>query len=442
MRTPWPATLLRSFAVAAVVLSSAPLAAQNSPGKLPPVSGVKSATAAGDLLRELYFKTEYYDGIALGDSLVKKFPGNSRVRAWYVAHVAVTGHTFRADSLTAKIDTTTRDPWLLAARSFSLHNPPAASKAANAQAIRLARRAQKLAPREQDFVWLVANHMLAIPGFPIAAGEPIVAYIDSVTQPLNRSSEVQLMRATASYSPKPFTPGAPTPPDTASQNEALRAFAAVRAQDSMSLGAHLDASYRVRTKDDALALALGKRAVQIAPRSPNARRNYWALIEAQRGPSVAEKRAAIAADRSEFLAMTDSAPWALDAVSNGMKYITKEPTDAIDDRILAKAPRSSFAETVLLNRANQWRDSLYAARDSARPGPKSDSNVVRRRWIEATEEFINKPWTADPAIRERAIQSLFFEVRADSTYPAPNLIRLVRQVVEAKSIGAPELPLR
>jgi thiol-disulfide isomerase/thioredoxin len=439
MRTPRLPKQWARLIVVAVVVGPGFLSAQDATGRLPAVSAIKTAAAAGDLLRDLYFKTEWYDGIALGDSLAKKFPGNSRLRAWHVANVAVTGNTRRADSMTARIDTASRDPWLLAARSFSRHNPPMSSKAANAQAIRLARRAQKLAPREQDFVWLVASHSLSIPGFPIAAGAPIVAYIDSVTRPSDRSVEVQLIRANAQYSSKAFNPGASTPPDTANQNAAIRAYAAARAQDSTSLGAHLDASFRVRMKDEALAMALAKRAVQIAPRSSNARRNYWALIESQRGPSAAEKRTAIAADRDAFLAMTDSAPWALDVASNSMKYITKEPTDAIDDRILAKAPRSTFAENVLLNRVNQWRDSLYAARDSARPGPKSDSNAMRRRWIDATEEFINKPWVADPSTRDRAISALFFEVRADSTYPAPNLIRLVHQVVESQGLMAPSV---
>ena len=127
------------------------------------------------------------------------------------------------------------------------------------------------------------------------------------------------------------------------------------------------------------------------------------------------------ADRAAFLAATDSAPWALDAVSSSMRFTTKESTTTIDDRILALFPKSTWAENVLINRASEWRDSLYAARDSTRPGPKSDSVVARQRYLAAMEAFVDKPWTADPGTRDRAILSLFFEVREDSTYPAQKM---------------------
>jgi len=404
---------------------------------LPPAASIKTASAAASLLRDLYFKQEYYDGIALGDSLVKKFPRDSRLTAWHVANIAVVGQTRRADSMTAKTDSTSRDPWLLAARSFSRHNPPVSSKSANDEAVRLARRAHALAPGENDFVWLVANDMYAIPGYPSHGGAPVVAYIDSVSTPESRSIEVNILRANALYSSQPFNPGASAPPDTASQNAALRMYAAVRKQDSTNYMGFYDGAARLRTKDDALALSLAKRAVEIAPRSGNARRAYWSLIDAQRGPTVADKRATIAADRAAFLAVADSAPWALDVASSAMRFTTKEPSTAIDDRILARYPKTTWAENVMLTRANEWHDSLSAARDSARPGPKSDSVVVRRRYIDAMEAFINKPWVADPSTRDRAVFSLFFEVGEDSTYPAPKLITLVHQLVGASSSGAP-----
>jgi thiol-disulfide isomerase/thioredoxin len=423
-----------------IVIAGASRSAESQttmPRALPSAASIKTASAAASLVRDLYFKQEYYDGIALGDTLTKRFPRDSRLAAWHVANVAIVGLGRRADSMTARIDTTSRDPWLLAARSFARHNPPVPSRAVNDEAIRLARRAHSLAPRENDFIWLVASNMFAIPGFPSHGGAPVVAYIDSVSTPASRSIEVEVMRADALFSAQPFNPGASTPPDTAAQNDALRALAAVRTRDSTHFMGFYDGGVRLRSKDDALALTLAKRATVIAPRSTNARRVYWSLIDAQRGPAVAEKRATIAADRAAFLAATDSAPWALDAASSSMRYTTKESVTGIDDRILTRFPKSTWAENVMLNRANEWRDSLYAARDSTRPGPKSDSVVVRGRYIAALETFINKPWTADPSTRDRAVSSLFFEVREDSTYPASKMIRLVRQLVDATSSSAP-----
>jgi thiol-disulfide isomerase/thioredoxin/Flp pilus assembly protein TadD len=433
MKTPRVNLLLAAAIVAA------PLAAegQMAPRTPPPTTSITTATAAAALLRDLFFKQQYYDGIALGDTLARRFAGNSRVKAWHVASVAAAGLSRRADSMTAKIDSSARDPWLLAARSFARHNPPVPSRSANAEAVRLARRAQRLAPKENDFVWLVASDMFVIPGFPSRGGAAVVAYIDSVTTSATRSPEVQVMRANALFSAQPFNPGSSTPPDTAGQNEALRAYAAVRAKDSTHFLAFLDGAGRLRSKDDALALALAKRATEIAPRSTNAHRSYWSLIDAQRGTPTTEKRATIAADRAAFLAVTDSAPWALDAVSSSMRYTTKEATTAIDDRILARFPKSVWAENVLMNRANEWRDSLFAARDSTRPGPKPDSVVARQRYLAAMEAFVDKPWIADPGTRDRAVLSLFFEVREDSTYPAQKMAKLVHQLVDTRSASAP-----
>ena len=50
-----------------------------------------------------------------------------------------------------------------------------------------------------------------------------------------------------------------------------------------------------------------------------------------------------------------------------------------------------WAEDVLLRRANQWAESIYVARDSTRPGLKSDSTVMRKRFYDSMESFIAKP---------------------------------------------------
>ena len=36
-------------------------------------------------LRDFYFTTQFYDGVALGDTLVHRYPRDTKIRAWYVA---------------------------------------------------------------------------------------------------------------------------------------------------------------------------------------------------------------------------------------------------------------------------------------------------------------------------------------------------------------------
>jgi thiol-disulfide isomerase/thioredoxin len=430
-----PLSSLVAGLLAATAVPPVSLAQATAPG-LPSAAGIRTAHAADSVVRDLFLKAEYYDGVALGDSLLRRFPADTRLRAWYVANLAFSGETARADSLTAKIDTSSRDPWLLAARAFARHNAPSPSRASTAEAIRLARRARVLAPREPDFAWIVATAMFYTFGFPSRGGAPVVAYLDSLGPAASQPAHIQALRADALYSAQPFNPMGSAAPDTASQNAALRAYEVARATDSNSYAAHYSAASRLMRRDLPAAIALAKRAVAIAPRSRNAHQMYWSVLGEQRIPP-AEKNAAIDADRKHFLAITDSAAWAMDAVLSSMKYTTKEPTADLEARILARAPKSRWAETVLLNRVNQWRDSLYAARDSARPGPKSDSNVVRQRYIAGLEQFIDKPWVASTSNRDQAVTSLFFEVRSDTTYPAAKLIPLVHRLVESTSASAP-----
>jgi thiol-disulfide isomerase/thioredoxin len=434
-----PIVLTLSAALAGSIGAQTATVPTTSP--LPAASSVKTAAAAAALLRRLYFVGQQNDAVALGDSLVKRFPLDSRVRAWHLASVANLGYSARADSLTAKIDTLSRDPWLLAARAFARHNPPRASRAAAAQGIRLAKRARSLAPKEPDFVWLVAEMMLSIPGYPISNSIETLAFLDSAGPRVRSTSELKVMHATVlAFASNPFNPATlgSSQPDTSKLNAALRAYGDIRAVDSLSYGARLEAAYRLRVTGEVQGLELAREAVALSPRSPNARQAYWAMINGQRGKTAAEKQAAVAADRAEFLAVTDSAPWALATAWMSTRSIAgREPVAATyEDRILAKAPRSRWAEEILVSRVNQWRDSLYAARDSARPGPKSDSFVVRKRYLDAMEAFLAKGWTANTQSAELAASGMFFEVREDTTYPVDKLVALVKHLT-ANPTGAP-----
>ena len=411
----------------------------------PAASTIKTAADAGTILRRLYFIRDYNDGVALGDTLVRRFPKDMRVRTWYVANVGGAGLGTLADSLTARIDTVSRDPWALAARSIARTYSPAPSKIASSEATRLARRARALAPRNPDFAWLVGNSLF-LTGPYLGNFAEVVAYADSAGPTVGNPVELQVIRASALYSASfgsnPLGGPGSSAPDTIKRNEAFRAFAAASASDSTSFGALFEAAGRLRTTHEDEALAMMKRAVSLSPRSTIVRTSYWTAINAQRGPTK-DKQALIEADRAVYLAATDSAPWALATVIRSMRSAAgREPAaPLLEERILARAPRSVWAEEILLSRANQWRDSLSAARDTARPGPKSDSVLMRKRYITETEAFLDKPWVANPATRDQAVLSLFFEVRDDSTYPTDKIVSLVKRVVNMTTGGAPDIPL-
>src|ERR1043166_4906554 len=217
-------------------------------------------------------------------------------------------------------------------------------------------------------------------------------------------------------------------PDPPKREEAWRTFAAARAADTSNFSAIFAA---VQTFDgehahDDDVRALAARAVARSPRSPAVRSEYWGLLSGQ--------KAVVDANRREFLTLTDSAPWALRAVAAAMRRdaLPKGDFTAVEDRVLAKAPRSPEAEAILLARAQQWGDSLRSASDTTVKGTKPDSIVMRQRYREALESFINRPWRASPGLMNSAAGSLFLNVRDDTTYPADKLLRVVTLLRETE----------
>jgi thiol-disulfide isomerase/thioredoxin/Flp pilus assembly protein TadD len=407
-------------------------------------SKVRTAADAASLLRDLFFMDDAQDAAELGSDFSRRFPNDSRVRAWYVASLVGVGGGSRADSLTMHTDTLSKDPWALAARSLArLHAEPA-MKSNYAEARRLAARARSLAPSDPYLAWLGAFTLVGTPGFPMRGFDDEIVYIDSVAPKVGNPALLRVMRADALYSAAsgPATAvltGKAPPLDTAKRNAAFREYAAVREADPNNFAAYYRAGIRLSLTQEDSALALMRRAVELAPRASLPRQQLWTVINRQRALSAAQKRDMIAADRAAFLVATDSAAWALAAVASSLRFPTSDPAMlTLEDRVLAKAPRSASAEQVLLRRANQWNDSIFAARDTTRPGPKSDTTVMRKRYIDAMEAFIAKPWVANPEVRGQAVASLFYAVREDTTYPTDHLVALARQLLTARTSMAPE----
>ncbi len=409
---------------------------------LPNAARAKNVDDAISMVRGLYMIQDYHNGLDVAEKLVKRFP-STHLRFWYVAMLTTNGRARAADSLTAKTDTLSRDPWLLAARSLAKTHALPAWRSNFAQAKRLARRARSLAPRDPDLAWLVAYATISTPGFPMTAFDEEIAYIDSVgpavgNSPLLRVQLAEALYAAATVSITAMMSGMPQLPDTAKRNRSAREYEAAWQADPSNFRAFYSAGIRLsQTKEDS-ALSLMKRAIALSPRSVLSRQQYWTVINRQRTLSAAQKKDLIAADRADFLTLTDSAPYALEAAVTMMRGQNPDPAaNFLEDRILAKAPHSVWAENVLLRRASQWNDSLYAARDTTRAGPKSDSTVMRKRYIDAMEAFIEKPWIANPSTRGQAITSLFFSVKDDSTYPTDHLVRLTKELIAAPVDMAP-----
>ncbi len=392
--------------------------------RIPAAASIKTPAEAARVLRQLYFIADFNDGAALGDTLYRKFPSSPRVRAWYIADLSRTVRAGEGLALTSRVDTTSGDAYVLMARTFALMNDPMYRRANRTLAFRLAERARTRAPRDPDIAWLAA-----LARFNAADNKwaDVIAYVDSIAAGFGTHAELEVVRADALYS----VAIAKQPIDTAKREMAFRAYAAIRAADTSNFNAIYIAGERMRGAHDAEALALIRRAVARSPRSNTVRVAYWSAVNAQKEIPADERKARLAADRAELVATTDSTPWVLASVINAMRGPKPEPGRVeLEERLLAKAPRSGWAENLLLARARQWAESLNVARDTMQPAPRPDSALMKRRYQNALEEFVDRPWHESDEVLGEGALSLFLAVRDDSTYATAKLLKIIRLMVD------------
>ena len=389
----------------------------------PPLSSIRTPAAGAALLRRLYFHADMNDGADIGAALVKKFPGDARLRAWYLVNLASTAHQKRAYELAERLDPASRSAWTVVAHAFALATAPQHVADARPRAEQYARRAVALAPRDTDVAVLASQAMYAAARFSRAG---VLAFIDSQIQRLGSPVELRLIRATTRWSQMYDT----SKPDTVIRNEAFSVYEAVRKEVPSNFNADWFLAGKLDNSQAKQELALLTDAVARSPRSAPVRSSYWASIRAQKDLADSVKASRVALDRKAYLALTDSAPWALSVVATSMRGKRPDPDlPAIEARVLAKAPRTAWAERVLEGRAMLWNDSLQASRDAGRT-VRPDSNVAKRRLHEELEALLARDWHASDNVTAYHAMMLFYSVSADSSYPADKLVRVAHQLAE------------
>lgn len=402
-----------------------PVGGQQVPVLPPPpaVSSIRTPVAGVALLRTLYFHAAMNDGADIGAALTRKFPGNARLYAWYLVNLASTAHQKKAYELAERLDPASRNPWTIVAHAFALAKAPQRVADARARANQLARRAVALAPRDTDVAVLAAQTVYAAAMFGRGGA---LAFIDSLVQRLGNPVELRLVRATTRWSQMYDDPK----PDTVIRNEAFAVYEAVRREIPSNFNAVWFLAGKLDDSQAKKELSLLTEAVARSPRSAPVRSSYWASIKGQKDLADSVKEARLARDRQAYLALTDSAPWALSVVATSMRGRKPDPAlPVIEARLLAKAPRTAWAERVLEARAMIWSDSLQASRDAGRE-MRPDSNVAKRRYREELEALLSRDWHASDDVTGFHATMLFYSVLADSTYPADKLVRVSRQLAE------------
>lgn len=432
------------FASQGLLYAPHSLAAQDAPVRarvsiapqpgVPDLARVRTATEAARVLRDLWANQDFNTAADIGAQLVKRFPGDQRVAAWWALVLRRTSHGDRGDSVAARLDSSGRDPVVSALRSATLAYPLLHERDLRRTYTRRLEDAVRRT-RDVDFAWLLQESGRALYTGDYARG---AAYTDSVAVSLGNPALLRVRALDAKYVAERY--GKPTR-DTAVTNAILRDVISA-ARDNANDARMLQMAYDVAGYDDRSELEM-QFATMLAARTPRSnalRSEYWYHLDLVKAIPQAERRTLIDLDRRQLLSLVDSAPWALSSVLSSVKRTHPGSPDipALEAAIIRRAPRSAWHERILASRVSAWNDSINRAFDTTR-SPRPDTTQARRGYVAAAEAFLAKGWQAEASQWASITLNLALILAGDSTAPADQLVRAARGMLARERLNGPHL---
>lgn len=425
----------RVNAVPAPVLTSPPRAAMAASATAPDLSRIRTPAEATRLLRDLWALQDFNTAADAGAVLAKRFPGNAQVTAWWAVNLRRTAHGDRADSIAATLDSTGRDPLVTGlatwVRLYGMSTGTAEKRRLVARLGEATRRTANV-----DLAWMLQEGSNRLNSSNYAKAATVA---DSIAKAFG---EPPVLRATALQGQYYAIRFGERARDTAAANGLVRELVALVQREPTDLRllqiATDVASYAERPE---LELQFTTMMMARSPRSNAIRSEYWSAVNSVRGLTAAERASLVDLDRRYYLAMVDSTPWALSSVLSSVRRTHKGSPDiaVLERAIETRAPRTPFHERILEQRVSRWADSLQLARDTSRAGPRPDSTVARRQYLEQAEAFMQKGWTAEQSLSTSMALRMYIELSLDSASSTPAIVRAAQRLLAHERLNGPWL---
>ena len=125
-------------------------------------ANIKTAETAAEKVRELYKMRDFEGGHELGQKLVKQFPENSQVRAWFIFNTARNYMSAEAVEMAKKFaDEKPDDPWSwFALANAYIRNAQFAGNSQNDEALSTAKKLLQFDADEEEFIFTYASALL------------------------------------------------------------------------------------------------------------------------------------------------------------------------------------------------------------------------------------------------------------------------------------------
>ncbi len=388
-------TTVSLFLLAAAVVAGVPA----------PAAAQRVARDPADRLADFGAAQDYAGGVAAARAEGRALARNARARAWYALLLTrddqARAGLALADSLMTR-DRRSAWSWFArtAALSYGFSDSAALALEASAEMYRRA-------PRHPDVVWLRAATLMNNDRETTA-----VAVVDTFLARHPASARHLVLRANALHNL-----AGPPRPDPVRRDSALALWARARALDSLEVSAWHSPGTRLINEgrfDEGLALL--RRALQLAPHSPNVNRDYWRALRTANARTLDRVRPDIVAGIDRLLSQRGADPTVLQLVWREYETLGMPNEQRhLEERILRDHPGSQAAEWVLVAR--------YRAVNARMRDTTVHDSTLASTYRAMLQAFLARPVFVNDRLRGDAFRSLF--QLADSTTHPDTLLALI-----------------
>jgi tetratricopeptide (TPR) repeat protein len=376
--------------------------------KQAPANQVKNQQAAVGKLRDLYSRRDYEGGYEFGRKLVKQFPANTELNAWFVVNMARNEMSKEAVQAAKRlIESNKENGWAW----FALANAYIRNSQIN-EAIPAAETALKLMPDDEEFIFLHASSLLAQKKY-----NEIYAWLDKNSPKIKDQSRFLQVKANAQF--RQSTAGKF---DEAKRKLSFETFVkAIEISPNSVDSNFLYGSYLNNDKLFAEAYPLLKKAAALSPNVVHIRQALWkAILQGQPNKTEEQRKNEVIADLNDLLRLRPNSINALDSVATFYQQELEMPDKKkiIDAVILKKYPQTAQAERVLIGQIRRF---------STRGKDGKDDEIKKRQLVQKIRNFISRPKHFEETYLGESFANLFYYLKDDKNIADAELLKIAEE---------------
>ena len=384
--------------------------------KQAPANRVRNEQAAIGKLRGFYSSRDFEGGYELGRKLVKQFPKNTELNAWFVTNMARNELSKEAVEAAKKLVENNKEnawAWFALAHAYIRNSQ-------TKEATPAAEKALKLMPDDEEFIFLYASSLLGQKKY-----DEIYVWLDKNSTKIKDQSRLFYIKAEAQY-----RQATSEKVDEAKRKSSFETFAKAREISPNSVNAnYIYGLYLNSDKRFAEAYPLLKKAVALSPNVVHIRQQFWkAILQGQPNKSEEQRKTEVTADLNNLLRLRPNSLNALDTVSAFYERELEMPDKkkVFDGMILKKYPQSAQAERILIRQIRRF---------DTRGKDGKDDEVKKQQLVQKIRNFINRPKHFEESYLGESFFNLFYYIKDDKNVSDAELLKIAEETIKYPQLG-------